>query len=366
MIPFKSGVFVSKKDFCGRENEITRLQNHLSSNSRVYIQGERRIGKSSLAREAIYRSRKKKLLYIDFLGVKSENDVYRKVLAGILSFENNDQFIIKMIKNFAALRPTISLDPLTGQPSLGIDTSKKIPSESLEQMFDVISTFKNAAVIFDEFQDLLNLSHPERITATIRSKIQSHQHIPYIFIGSLRNKMYFIFNDPESPFYKSAQCLEIGPLNKKIFTTYINKRFKLGKREASNKTIELIMDEVNEIPGDVQRLCYAIWEISTYGEKIVPEHINKALLNICQMEAKMYELIVLSLSSQQTQCLKTLAKVGIATGVTKNFIEQTNITLPASIHKALNRLVERRLVIKIGGKYKICDPFFSVWLRRQV
>ena len=363
MIPFKSGMFVEGKDFCGRTTEIKTLKSHILSNARVCVQGERRIGKSSLILETVRRIPKYKILYIDLLGVKSESDICRRIISSILSFEKNDSFIMKMMKTFASLRPSLSIDPMTNQPSLGIATSTKLPPQMIENMFDIIKELKNPVVVFDEFQDIMNISGHNNITALLRSRIQSHNEISYIFSGSVRNKMFEIFNSPDSPFFKSAIALDIGPIEDKLFTEYIINRFAIGKRDISHDVINTIFELSYNIPGDIQRLCYAIWEVSSYGETITMEHIPHALENIYMMNKRMYEILVPMLSEQQLICLRSIAKSGGEVSINKEFIEMTGIYSEGSVRKALNRLIDRRMIMKNGTTYKICDPFFGYWLK---
>ena len=363
MIPFKSGMFVEGKDFCGRTVEIETLKNHILSNARVCVQGERRIGKSSLILETVHRIPKYNILYIDLLGVKSESDVCQRIISGILSFDKSDSFIMKMIKTFASLRPSLSIDPLTNQPSLGLATSTKLPPQIIESTFDVIKELKNPVVVFDEFQDIMTVSNHNNLTAVLRSKIQSHNKICYVFSGSVRNKMFEIFNSPDSPFFKSSIALDVGPIEDNLFEQYIIRKFAIGKRDISHDIISAIFELSYDIPGDIQRLCYAIWEVSSYGERITQEHIPLALENIYMMNKRMYEVLIPMLSEQQLICLRSIAKSGGEVRINKEFIEVTGISLESSVRKAINRLIDRRMIMKNGTTYKICDPFFGYWLK---
>ena len=53
MEAFKYGCIVDGENFCDRPNLSRQLANYISSGQNVVIQGERRIGKSSLVRAAI-------------------------------------------------------------------------------------------------------------------------------------------------------------------------------------------------------------------------------------------------------------------------------------------------------------------------
>lgn len=363
MIPFKSGMFVEDKDFCGRKKEIKELRTHISSSARVCIQGERRIGKSSLILETIRRTTKYKTLYVDFFSVRSEEDICKRLIAGILSFDKNDSFVMKMMKSFASLRPSLTVDPLTQQPSLEISTATKLPPRTIEKTFDVIQDLSNVVVVFDEFQDVADITSSKGVLAIFRSKIQSHNRIPYIFSGSIRSKMFEIFNSPDSPFFKSAICMDLGPIERNVFSDYIRDRFVIGKRNIGKDTINMIFDFAYDIPGDIQRLCYGIWEVTSYKAVIKEKHLFMALENIYAMNKRMYEVLLPTFSEQQFICLSTLAKFSGKANINKEFVERTGINIEVSVRKAMNRLVEKRMVMKTGATYKICDPFFGYWLK---
>ncbi len=69
-------------------------------------------------------------------------------------------------------------------------------------IFNITNDRKPLVVVFDELQDILNLKDKKETLAILRSKIQFHTAIPYIFAGSIRNKMDEIFNHPSSAFFK--------------------------------------------------------------------------------------------------------------------------------------------------------------------
>ncbi|MEA1933394.1 MAG: hypothetical protein U9N60_03040 [Thermodesulfobacteriota bacterium] len=67
----------------------------------------------------------------------------------------------------------------------------------LESVLDLIASMqtpkKPLVVVFDEFQDVLKFKDGYEALAVMRSKIQFHSNLSYVFAGSLRNKMDEIF-----------------------------------------------------------------------------------------------------------------------------------------------------------------------------
>ena len=59
--------------------------------------------------------------------------------------------------------------------------------------------------------------------------------------------------------------------------------------------------------------------------------------------------------------LKQLAGF-IKAALSTAFIQGVGITGPTSIKKALNRLVQLKVVYRHEGEYKFVNPFFKTWL----
>ena len=67
MNPFKYGQIVKENDFCPRPELERNLANQIKRGQNVYIQGERRVGKSSLIFETVRKLKKPRIVYIDLM-----------------------------------------------------------------------------------------------------------------------------------------------------------------------------------------------------------------------------------------------------------------------------------------------------------
>ena len=365
MNPFKYGRVVSATDFCPRPRLIKQLKGFIQSGQNVVIQGERRIGKTSLIYETVRSLKKTRLLYVDLLEIKTIDDLCKRLIKAFISMERQGGFLEKILKSLSHLRPSLSLDPLTGEPTISLDATARFKPESLEDILDIIkknSSRKTLVVVFDEFQDILNLEESRKILALLRGKIQFHGNTPYIFAGSIRNRMDEIFNDPDSAFFKSAISLSVGPLQKDQFISFLRGKFATGKRKIDSVTLEKIFDMADQIPGDVQQLCEAIWETSSYKDLIKETNIPTALKLIYSRESKGYETVLVQLTGQQVKCLVGLAKFGGRAPQSAAFLQGVGVPLPASVSKALKRLEQLKIVFRQQGEIRFINPFFKSWL----
>lgn len=365
MNPFKYGRVVSAEDFCPRLKLMGELAAFIKSGQNVVLQGERRIGKTSLICETVKNIKRRRMLYVDLLEIKTTDDLCRRIIRALISLEQQAGLLEKIFKSLAQLRPTISFDSLTGQPSVSLDAAIKLRPDSIDGLLDLLVQShkkKSLVVVFDEFQDVLNLPDSKETLAILRSKIQFHKSIPYIFAGSVRNKMVEIFTDSDSAFFKSAIPMEIGPLETKIFLQFLVKKFASGKRTLENGVLEKVVEIAENVPGDVQELCGALWENSSYKGKIFNTDIAAALELIYSREAKGYETQLVQLTGQQLKCLVGLARMSGKNTMSSAFVQSIGFSLPASVSKALNRMVQLKIIYRHQGEYKFVNPFFKSWL----
>ncbi len=363
--PFRYGQVVTARDFCPRPKLIKTIKEFMASGQNTVVFGERRIGKTSLIHEAARRLRKKRLLHVDLLEIKNSDDFCSRLVKAILSLEQQGGFLEKALKTMSRLKPSVSVDPLTGQPTVSLDPAVKLQPESIEGVLDLILSAqkrKPLVVVLDEFQDILNLKESKEVLARLRGRIQFHANIPYVFAGSIRSRMDEIFNDPDSPFFKSSIPVQVGPLDRNLFATFLRDKFASGKRSIGSDTLERVFDVSGDIPGDIQQFCEAIWETTSYKEKITGNIIPESLKLIFSRENKGYEATLVMLTGQQLNCLVGLAKVGGKSPFSAPFLKAAGIALPASVKKALNRMEQLKIVFRYEGEYRFVNPFFKAWL----
>jgi hypothetical protein len=363
--PFRYGQVVSANDFCPRPELLDQLTGFIESSQNVVLAGERRMGKTSLITEAVRKLRRIRSLYIDLLEIRTNEDLCKRMVTAIISMERRSGFLEKVLKGLSQLRPVVSFEPVTGQPIVSIDAGMKLRPDSTDGLLDLIvdvTKRKSLVVVFDEFQDILNLSNHSETLAALRSKIQFHSEIPYVFAGSVRSQMRGIFTDPESAFFKSATVIDVGPLKHDIFAKFLSKKFAAGKRKIKVDVLPRIMELADYVPGDVQELCSCLWENTSPEESITLETIGPALELIFARESKGYEAVLVQLTGQQLKCLTGLARIGGKSPLSASFLRETGIGSPASVQKALKRLLKSKVIYRHEGEYRFVNPFLKSWL----
>jgi Cdc6-like AAA superfamily ATPase len=365
MNPFKYGSIVLGKDFCGREGLLKQISNHIKASQNIAVFGERRVGKSSLVYEVVRRLRGTDLLYMDLLGIKSVDALCKRMLRAIVTLENKVSWVTRMIKTLSHLRPTITTDPVTSMPIVSFDASVELKADSIQEVLDLIESIskkKCFVVVFDEFQDILEINDADESIALLRSKIQFHSNIAYVFVGSMRHKMDEIFTSPNSAFFKSAIPLTVDPMPYEEFSKFLVKKFESGGRKVFEETLKQVFEIANNITGDIQQLCEALWEVTPEGDAVSSDKLKAALELIFAREQKSYETFVSLLTDFQLKCLTALAKEGGRRVYSMDFVKAVGHHSSASVNRAITRMININILFKSGKEIRFVNPYFKAWL----
>ncbi len=365
MIPFNTGMRVTGPEFCGRHQELKILREYVKSAGRVYLIGERRIGKTSLIFEAMRVLKGFRVIYADLMAVKTTSDVVQRMATALVKSESQQSRVLGLLKDLAHLQPVISIDPITNAPSISISPNSGSRPETLDGVFSLFESGKKTIVIIDEFQDIQQVSPEDSLLARLRGLIQHQESTSYIFCGSIRSSMEDIFTNHESPFFNMAMRLHLGPLDRIEFRKFLSKKFEKGGRIIDDDLLIRIIELCGDNPGAVQRFCTALWLATTRGQTIGEEDLRNAWQRLFAMQSDQYGMIIQGLSVQQGQALRALARFGGQTRITGDFISTTGITLHSSVVKAFSGLINKRIVVKEGTVYRISDPFLTAWLTSQ-
>jgi len=365
MNPFKYGSIVLERDFCGREDLLKQIAGHIKAAQNIVVLGERRIGKSSLVYEAVGRLKGTGLLYVDILGIKSVDALCKRILRAIVTIEKKASWLTRMLKTLSYLRPAITIDPVTSMPVISFDASVELTVNSIQEVLDLLESIgrkRRFVVVFDEFQDIQKIGDADESIALLRSKIQFHKLIPYIFIGSIRHRMDELFISPDSAFFKSAIPITVGPLPYEEFSRFLTRKFEKGRRKVCDETLKRVFEIANDITGDIQQLCEALWEVTSERETVAPANLQSAIELIFAREQKSYETYIGLLTDLQFKCLTALAREGGKNVYSMKLLKMIGSHSSASVNRAITRMIDINILFKSGKEVRFVNPFFKAWL----
>ena len=367
--PFLYGKVVEGDDFCQRHDAQKRLEDNIRRGQNTYIVGERRIGKTSLIEFVCNKIKNDFLeIFIDLRMLESMEDLEKRILVATVRAESTVSDFRKVLTLFTSYKPTLSLDAISGESTFGFRNIEKSSIEDIETLFDHIEALnsrKKVIVVFDEFQDISRLKNSKTILAKMRSKIQKHS-LCYIFCGSIKDEIQQIFNDPSEAMYNSAEPIRLDSIDKVSFNSFLTLKFKEGRSSISSEVLDKIYEITENITGDTQQLCSALWEVSKRGEPILSDMIAPALDHIVTIRAEDFERVVDNLTALQMKILKALAKDKKAKIQSQNFMEEVGHRNFTAVSKAVAQLKKRNLIYLYRKEYKFYSPFLREWLKTKI
>ena len=367
MEAFKYGCIVGGEHYCKRRELSRQLASYIAGGQNVVIQGERRMGKSSLVRETIAGMRGWRMVDADFMGVKSTTDVCNRIADAMARFDSGDSIYRRAMTLLAHLRPIGQIDQMTGLPTISLDARATATPASIPLALDALSSHvkgRKVCIVFDEFQDILDVKDGEQVLALMRSRIQLLSDVCFVFLGSARNSMLSIFLSPGSPFYKAAAIFGVDEIPDGDFYRFASGRFATGRRKLPHDAFDRILEITCRTSGDVQELCDAVWQVTSPGRTIGMGDIELGIRLVFSREASAYAAFVKPLTDIQMRVLRALAELGGEHTLAGDFLGLARVTTPATVKKSLVALGKADLVYSVGGEWKFVSPFFREWVRR--
>ena len=365
MRPFKFGRVVDGEHFCPRPRLERELVGTIRNAQNAVVMGERRMGKTSLMKAAAAKARGWRILYVDLMNIRTIADFCNRVAFGASRLGKGDSFLQKTLKFLSRLRPTLGLDAQSGLPTVTVDATAANDTMSLTDVLNMVESYSKEVklcVIFDEFQDILNLEDADQALAILRGRIQFLTDSCFLFSGSIRGKMHEIFNDPDSPFYKSALTVEVGPIDDDDFKSFLADKFEAGGRKMAEGFLDAVLECANRTTGDVQELCDSIWCTGEAGEVLDEAAIKRGLEDVFAKESRGYEDECEKLTRFQFKAMVALAKWGGRQFYSSESLRRAEMPSAATAKRAIDRLVADKVIYQHKGEYKFFNPFFRAWI----
>jgi uncharacterized protein len=215
-------------------------------------------------------------------------------------------------------------------------------------------------IAFDEIQDVLAVQGAD---GKIRSVIQ-HQTdaATYAFAGSAPGVMQQMFADPKRPLLDQAVPRHLEPLPLDEVGTYVADRFRRTGRDAG-AALDPLLEFTRGHPQRSMMLAHYLWERTARGGAADEAEWVAALDQAAVDTAPLMRAIWRALTANERRVSRALAVVS-----TPLYSEETAAAVGikrTSIRKALDGLIANADVIEQGGRPRITDPMFELWLRMR-
>lgn len=372
--PFVFGTVVSDENFAGRENEINELTRDLAGKTSLIIFSPRRYGKTSLMFKVMDELRKQDIVcvYVDLYPAVTK-EKFANILASSIAQAKSGKLddIVQIIKE---LIPPIKLTVRPEEVDVGIELElskgKEDIDANLTKLYDLPERVakkmkKKLVVVFDEFQEITKLDGQE-IETNIRSKLQQHKNVSYVFMGSQRHLLNQMFNDKNRPLYRAGKPFNLSRLSEDEFSQFIKERFKADGINASKEVISQILALTQCHPYYTQQLCHEIWNqcISQEKKNVEESDIEQAKEQVLKNQNYAYTSMWDSTKGKQRALLHAMAISDEKNIFSTDFREKYRLGASSTVARAVEYLEKKGLIEKDSSNNVISDAFFQEWIKR--
>jgi uncharacterized protein len=370
--PFVYGRYVSGEAFADREDELAYLVHELESNGRIFLISPRRYGKSSLLQRTRQELLKKGILvaYFDLYKIDTMNQFAEAYASAILdASKSKSRKFMQWITNFLPrLRPKISFEAPEA-PSVSLDYSFENEEswKELEAIYHLpqkiaLQEKKKFVVMFDEFQEIEKLGGAA-LEKQLRAAIQSHNRVNYVFAGSKRHVLYDMISNRARAFYQLGEVLNLQKIPAAEMARFIRENMESTGFKIDEAAIRMILDEMRNVPNNVQLLCHRLWSENQRSKRIAVANVEPAVRNLVLSYAPLFSEIWDTLTLFQQKLLKAITQTGgVALTSTRN-IKRFELRSSSAVSRGLQLLQQKGLVDKENAHYVFTDIFFERWVQ---
>jgi len=366
--PFAYSNYVTGESFCNRKKELSELLSYVKGSQNVLLYSHRRYGKSSLIQQLFCDIKKKNFnigaMHIELYGTISEKDFITRTFQGLNQLESNFEKLLKSVSSaLKNIKLNLSIDSSTGgtlvSPSFEAVNEKII----LEELMNILSKYsqkRKLVIAFDEFQEVASYTE-EGFEKRLRSFIQQHSNICYLFAGSQQHLITEMFNSNTRAFYKLAESFPLSKIETKHYIPWVQNLFSRKKVHLPAELIEEIAAKFENHPMYIQNFLFHLWE-EPAKKGFSTDIINKVENAIVEKRSLEHTILWEILSINQKKTLKLILLNNGSNLFNANSLKSVNLKTGSLVTKALSSLIKKEIIVK-NGNYQIQDVVFKKWLQ---
>lgn len=375
--PFTLGGVARGKQFAGRRDEIARLRALARDGQRTFLFAPRRYGKTSLLREAFepeVHADRLLLLWCDCLVTGDADSLARRIAEPVVratACKGLTQWARAAGALFKRLRPTLSVGP-DGDVRVSIDLAESGGAFGVEDALGAAGHLADArgrpaVFVFDEFQEIGAWDANHRTEAAIRTVIQNQAGVAYVFAGSEQHLLEAMFGTRERPLFKLAVPFPLDRLSDDELRPWLEARFGETGVECEPAALDALIELGAGHPWASQYLAHFVWnEAFTRGHSRVTRGIvYDGLAVALQVADTVYDRDFATLTHPQRRVLMAIATETTCSPTAVSYLRGHRLPAKSTVSQALRSLVRLGFVERKRDRYRVGDPLFGTWVRRQ-
>ena len=375
MNKFIFNIVLESADICNLVADAAKLTDLVDRGSRIVFTGRRNMGKTSLVMAKVipsYRARHAEglVVVVDLMGVRSLGQISRRLqLAferGMSQVHPTRTYLQKMANTLRQIRPTMSIDALTGAPEFSLGLASDGESIDFSAIIAQIGVFHRehaALLVMDEFQDIAEIPEAEALFRAALQYLPSD--MPVLIMGSKKHILANIFAAPGAPLAGWGQQIEIATITVNDYVPYINERLKsVGVYVDQNVTAELLKlmsnnPEAINIIGDW-------WQRHRTGAGLLTGNdIYLAIAGVVRERSSLYGEYLSQFTAKEETVLTAIAQCQpLKAPQSADFRAKVRMS-PGGLGPLTKRLEDRAVVYRTEEGLIIADPLLAAWLRTR-
>ncbi len=343
--------------FIKRKKELKIIPKGLQMGQSYILIAPRRYGKTTLIRKVTQYFDSNQVIYID---VMRHAHKLTELTQAIIEACLNNLGLAGQIKNWLN-KINLKIDVKMKIQELELETiiyniEKNNDFQAFVEALDLPEKLakkfnKNWVVVFDEVGELQNLD--TQAIKTMRSVIQLHKNVSYIFAGSQETLMNEIFISLKGAFYRFGIIYKLSELDIPDVLEF----FKSNLIKVEQEAINYIIENFKGHPYYTTNLFYRISLITDHTE-------THSSVGLKELKIIIEELIFDESHYLEDQIIK-LAVIKDSITVLKSLINQDESAQLINRQRKyviLQKLVRNGYVRKVESIYQLTDPLLRIYL----
>lgn len=314
---FPTGVPVLGKDLAGRDKEKKRTKQLLKSGQSVVLYGPRRIGKTSIALTVLDELKSEGLFtgHADIFESATLSILSQRIVETTLANKKLAQTIQSLKNGLSAAISKIEIKQVVNEFEwiLKFAEPNVKADELLSSALDFPERFSkkygaNMIMFIDEIGDIDKFNGGDFIKL-MRSKLQLHTNVTYLFAGSHESVIENIFIKSSGPFYRFAQLSAIDTIEKESFKLFLKRKFDEAGLIVEEPVLHDLLEITSGHPYYTQLLCRELYFYAlSQGKSIDKRAVEYALEEAIRLEDLYFSMLwdELSKNSAQVSILQAL------------------------------------------------------------
>ncbi len=368
MNPFLLRGYKGPEFFCDRENETNKIITGLKNGQDITLYGYRRLGKSALIKHVFHHLESEyTCIYVDIWGTINAEEFSKQLINSTIQSKllSKKRFRDKVFDFLKSIGASFKID-VDGLPSVDVIYKERNSGfESLDELFSFIRKLDVPVIIaIDEFQEIRNYSNHVPFEAKLRAITQDAGNVQFIFSGSEKHLLTDIFTSYRNPFYQSTRMMTIDKINEEAYKEFVTQHFESAKKQIQPDVLNFILKASYRHTFYAQAMLNLLFSVSKKTVEL-PEY-KTYFKNFILEKSPYYSELPELLSRHQFILLKAIAKQGtVANPTSSDFLLKSGINSASSMHRLVNSLLDKQLILKEDEAYRLYDVFLEYYLKME-